>query len=169
MNLFYFTFIPMVPVFADRLEVNALLAGILLSSNAFGSMLGTLLIARGLPFGRGAIYAGGCFAALVFMSIFAAVDLYPIALLGMTISGAGIAGFATMQSVLVMLNASPEMRGRAMGLLSMAIGALPFSMFFLGLVAQVIGPAAALSGSVALGVAAMTLWNFWRPEARRFV
>jgi MFS family permease len=49
MNLFYFSFIPMVPVFAERLEVNALLAGALASSNAFGSLLGTLLIARGCP------------------------------------------------------------------------------------------------------------------------
>ena len=61
MNLFYFSFIPMVPVFAERLEVNALLAGVLAGSNAFGSMIGTLAIARGMRFGRGAIYVGGSF------------------------------------------------------------------------------------------------------------
>ena len=167
MNLFYFTFIPTVPVFAERLEVNALLAGILASSNAFGSILGTLFIARGLPFGRGAVYVGGSVIALVFMFVFAAVEVYPIALVAMTLAGTGIAGFATMQSVLVMVSASPEMRGRAMGLLSMAIGALPFSMFLLGLVAQAVGPATALAGSVVIGLLAMALWNLVRPESRQ--
>jgi hypothetical protein len=85
----------------------------------------------------------------------------------MVLAGAGIAGFATMQSVLVMVAATPEMRGRAMGILSMAIGALPFSMFFLGLVAEVTGPATALLGSVVLGVIALASWAVWRPEAVR--
>ena len=167
MNLFYFTFIPMVPVFAERLEVNALLAGVLASANAFGAILGGLLIARGLSFGRGAIYVGGSLIALVFMFVFAGSGIYIVALVSMTLAGAGIAGFGTMQSVLVLVSASPEMRGRAMGLLSMSIGVLPFSMLLLGLVAQVAGPAAALMGSVVLGVLALALWNLVRPEARR--
>lgn len=167
MNIFYFTFIPMVPVFAEQLEVNALLAGILASANALGSMLGTLLIARGLPFGRGAIYVGGCIIALVFLFIFAIVDVYAVALIALTLSGAGTAGFATMQGVLVMVSASAEMRGRAMGFLSMTIGALPFSMFSLGLVAQAVEPAAALMGSAVLGLMAMALWDLRRPESRR--
>lgn len=169
MNLFYFSFIPMVPVFAERLEVNALLAGVLAGANAFGSMLGTLVIARGMRFGRGAIYVGGSFIALVFMFVFAASGSYPLALIGMMLAGAGTAGFATMQSVLVMVEASPEMRGRAMGILSMAIGALPFSMFLLGLVAEVIGPSTALLGSVVLGVISLGLWTIWRPQAAKAV
>jgi hypothetical protein len=167
MNLFYFSFIPMVPVFADRLEVNALLAGLLASSNAFGSMLGTLLIARGLPFGRGAIYVGGSLVALVFLGLFASVNVYIVALTAMTLAGAGISGFATMQSVLVLTSASPEMRGRALGLLSTAIGALPFSMFLLGLAAEATNASAAMAGSVSLGFVGLVLWTLWRPQAAR--
>jgi predicted MFS family arabinose efflux permease len=167
MNTFYFTFVPMVPVFADRLEVGALLAGVLASANAFGSMLGTLVLARGLSFKRGAIYVGGCVIALISLLVFAAVNVYLIALLALAIAGVGMAGFATMQSVLVMISASPEMRGRAMGILSMAIGALPFSMLALGLAAQAIGPAAAVMGSVVIGLVAMAVWTMKRPEAVR--
>jgi MFS family permease len=167
MNTFYFTFVPMVPEFADRLEVGALLAGVLASANAFGSMLGTLVIARGIPFGRGAIYVGGCVIALVSLLVFAAVDVYLIALLGLAAAGAGMAGFATMQSVLVMVSASDEMRGRAMGILSMAIGALPFSMLGLGLVAQAVGSPAAVMGSVITGLIALAAWLLARPEAAR--
>ena len=167
MNTFYFTFIPIVPVLADRLEVGALLAGILASANAFGSLVGTLLLARGLSFGRGAIYVGGCYVALLFLLVFAAVDMYPIALLALTMAGAGLAGFATMQSVLVMVGSTAEMRGRAMGILSMAIGALPFSMLGLGLVAQIAGSQAAVMGSGLIGLLALAAWNLRRPEAMR--
>jgi len=43
MNLFYFSFIPMAPVFAERMGVGALWVGILAGANGFGSMLGTLV------------------------------------------------------------------------------------------------------------------------------
>ena len=39
-----------------------------------------------------------------------------------------------------MTSADEEMRGRALGLLSMGIGALPFSMLTLGLAAQLTSP-----------------------------
>jgi hypothetical protein len=61
------------------------------------------------------------------------------------------------------------MRGRAMGILSMAIGVLPFGMVCLGLAAQQLGAPAAVMGSVTLSLAAMLLWNLVRPEARRLV
>jgi hypothetical protein len=130
-------------------------------------MLGTLLLARGLPFRRGAIYTGGCFVALIFLLSFGATNIYPLALLALVLAGAGTAGFATMQAVLVMVTASPEMRGRALGLTSMAIGVLPFSMLLLGLTAQTIGLGVAVMGSAVLGLLAMAAWTLLRPEAQR--
>ena len=72
-----------------------------------------------------------------------------------------------MQSVLVMSTTGTALRGRAMGLLSMAIGTLPFAMVLLGLVAQQFGASAAVLGSVVVGIAALLLWNLLRPEAAR--
>jgi hypothetical protein len=66
-----------------------------------------------------------------------------------------------------MSTSTPEMRGRAMGILSMAIGTLPFAMALLGVAAQGTGAPAAVFGSAALGVGGMLLWNALRPEARR--
>ena len=167
MNSFYFPFMPMVPVFADRLGVNAFLTGVLASATACGSMLGTFLIARGLPFGRGRIYVVGSVFALLLLGVFAASSWYPLALLALLLAGVGISGFATMQSVLVMVTAEDEMRGRAMGLLSMSIGALPFAMLLLGGVAQAIGPSAGVIGSVVIGLVAMAAWGYARPESQR--
>src|SRR5213076_2122898 len=97
------------------------------------SMIGTLFIARGLPFGRGMAYVGGSMMAMCFLFLFASVAWYPLALAALIVARIGSSGFATMQSALVMTSADENMRGRALGLLSMGIGALPFSMLALGL------------------------------------
>jgi MFS family permease len=167
MNLFYFPFTPMVTVFADRLEVNAFWTGVLAGAPALGSMLGTILIARGLGIGRGQAYVGGSIVALIFLSVFAAAPSYPLALGALVLAGLGASGFATMQSALVMITADDAMRGRALGLLSMAIGALPFAMLLLGGVAQAIGPSAGVIASVVLGLTMMAIWTRRRPEAQR--
>jgi MFS family permease len=167
MNMFHFSFMTMVPVFADRLEVGALWTGILASAMAGGSMIGTLFIARGLPFGRGMAYVGGSMTAMAFLFVFAAVSWYPLALLALIVAGIASSGFGTMQSALVMSTADDAMRGRALGLLSMGIGALPFSMVGLGIAAQLTSPSFAVMGSVTIGFACMVFWNLTRPEARR--
>jgi predicted MFS family arabinose efflux permease len=167
MNLFYFTYQPLVPVLADRLEVNALLAGLLASANAFGSLLSTLLIARGLPLRRGLIYVGGGVMTFAFLFIFAIVQVYPLAIAAVALAGAGAAGYMTMLTVLVMVAAAPETRGRALGIASMAIGVVPFSMLMLGVIAQATGAATAVAASAVLGLGAMVLVTLVMPQARR--
>ena len=167
MNAFYFTFTPLVPVFADRLEVNAFWTGLLASASGMGAMLGSFLIAARSPRQRGLAYVGGSLVALAFLFVFAAVRWYPAALVALLLAGMGQAGFVTMQSVLVMSTTGTALRGRAMGLLSMAIGTLPFAMVLLGLVAQQVGASAAVLGSVVVGIAVLLLWNLLRPEAAR--
>jgi MFS family permease len=167
MNLFYFPYQPLVPVFADRLEVNALLAGILASANAFGSLVSTLLIARGLPLRRGVIYVGGGIMTFVFLFIFAVANVYPLAAGSVMLAGAGAAGYMTMLTVLVMVGSSPEMRGRALGIASMAIGVVPFSMLLLGVIAEYVGASVAVAGSAAMGFVAMLFVTLRLPEARR--
>ncbi len=132
MNSFYFPFTPMVPVFADRLDVNAFWTGLLAGAPAVGSIFATFLIARGLRITRGYGYVGGSVLAMTFLGVFAAANWYPVALAALMVAGLGHAGFATMQSALVMTTATDEMRGRALGVMSMCIGILPFSMLTLG-------------------------------------
>ena len=166
-NLFYFSFMPLVPVFGERLGVGAFLTSLLMSANALGSIIGASCIARGLPLGRGLIYIGGSTVALCSLLVFAISGWYPLALLALIVAGVGNSGFATMQSLLVMVNATDEMRGRAMGLLSMSIGVLPISMLLLGLGAQAVGPTAGVAISVVLGLVVLWTWCAWRPEAIR--
>ena len=168
-NLFYFSFTPMIPVFAERLEVGALLTGVLASALAVGSISGNIVFTRrvGLPFGRGAIYTAGPAIALVSLLLFAAVPWYLAALVALFWAGVGNACFATMQSGLVMTTADPQMRGRAMGLLSMAIGFGPFAMLLLGAAAQALGPQTAVLANATLGLFVVAYWTYTRPEVHR--
>lgn len=166
MNFFYFSFMPLVPVFAKEMGVNALLAGVLASGTGLGMMLGSFVwAARPVP-RRGLLYVVGSLLAMGFLFAFAAVQWYPGALLLLVGAGFGASAFGTMQGVLVMTTADAEMRGRAMGILSMAIGSLPFGMIGLGLVAQVTDPAAAVMISIAGGLIAMALWMARFPQVR---
>jgi hypothetical protein len=103
--------------------------------------------------------------ALCSLLVFAIAGWYPASLLALIIAGVGISGFATMQSALVMVNAADDMRGRAMGLLSMSIGVLPLSMLVLGLGAQAVGPTAGVVVSVIVGLTVLAAWSVRRPEA----
>ncbi len=66
-----------------------------------------------------------------------------------------------------MISANDAMRGRAMGMLSMSIGALPFSMLMLGSYATAVGPSVGVMTSVAIGLLALSAFSIWRPEARK--
>jgi hypothetical protein len=72
--------------------------------------------------------------------------------------------FGSTQATLVMTVASEEVRGRALGLLSTAIGMLPLGMIALGELAEAFGaPAAVLSFTLA-GAGLLLLWLWLRPE-----
>ena len=74
-----------------------------------------------------------------------------------------------MQSALVLTAVAPEMRGRALGLLSVSIGALPVGMFLLGEFAEAVGASIAVAIWAATGCIALVLWILRRPEALRIV
>lgn len=164
-NLFYFAFVPLVPVFAEQLEVGAFLAGLLASAPGTGMLLGTLLVASSTPAHRGKVFVAGTVLAFAGLFLFAAAPWYILALGIIFAAGIGQAGFATMQAVLTMDAADDETRGRAMGLLSMAIGSLPIGMLILGGSAAMLGPATAVMVSCIVGLAAMALVVRWRPES----
>ena len=81
--------------------------------------------------------------------------------------GVGGGLFGSTQSALVMAESPEHLRGRALGLLSMAIGALPVGMYVLGEVAQHLGIAEALAVHVGLGLALHLAWIARHPEVRR--
>nr|HLZ71268.1 MFS transporter [Dehalococcoidia bacterium] len=156
MNVFYFTYLPLVPVFAKGLGVNAFWTGVLGSAAGGGSLLGACLIAAAdRRAWRVRLYAGGVGIALSALIVFALATMYPMAFGALIVAGVGMSGFSTMQATLVLSVSEEHVRGRVMGVLSMAIGTLPLAMFALGAIAEASGPVAAVTGSGLLGLAAL--------------
>lgn len=165
-NFFLFAYFPLVPVLAGELGVSPFLVGLLLSGTGMGMMIGSIIVARWEPGRRGVVYLFGLCLAMVFVIPFALSGRYTLALLAIVMSGVGSGLFAATQTTLVVAEASEEARGRSLGLLSMAIGALPVGMYVLGEVAERIGPTAALVLNSVIGLIALFHWVAMRPEVR---
>ena len=158
-NFFYYPYQPLVPVFAGRLHVNAFWAGLLAASAGLGAIVAASLIAAGHRPRRGWTYLGGSAMAMLGVFIFAASRWYAASVAGLMVAGAGQACYSTMQGTITLASATPEMRGRAIGIISMGIGVLPVALPLVGLVAELTGPVAALMGTAALGFVLLALWS----------
>ncbi len=165
-NVFMFSFLPMVPVFAERMELSAFETGLLGSATGTGMMLGSLAVAVGMPRRRGLVYLAGSFTALAFLLGLPLANELAVAYPSVLVSGIGGGLFGATQSALVMSVAADDVRGRAMGMLSMAIGGLPFGILALGVVAEMVGPSAALLSGLSLGLLALVLWVTLQPPVR---
>jgi MFS family permease len=158
-NFFYYPYQPLVPVFAQRLQVNAFLAGLLAAGAGLGALIAALLIAGGRRPRRGWTYLGGSSLAMAGVLVFAASRWYPTSFLGLMFAGAGQACYSSMQGALTLSSASNEMRGRAIGIISMGIGVLPVSLPLVGIVAQIAGPVTALLLTAGTGLVLLALWG----------
>ncbi len=166
-NFFLFAYFPIVPVVADRLDATPFLVGLLSAGTGIGMMTGSATIARLKPRRRGLVYVGGLFIAFAFVVPFALGTAYLLVLAAIICSGFGSGFFGATQTTLVMTEAPAALRGRALGLLSMAIGALPVGMYALGELAERLGVGTALTLNAVLGSVVLALWTIRRPEVHR--
>ena len=161
----------MVPVIGEEeLHLSAFPIGLLMSADGFGALIGAVLVARGArPARFRAIYLGGV-GTFACASIVFSLSPWPL-LSGLAQMFAGLGGacFATMQATIVFLSASPMVRARVMGVLSVFIGSAVIGFVHIGLLAHWLGGAEAVLVSsietlVALGFA-VWLWPEIRPGA----
>ncbi len=168
-NIWGFPMTSMVPVIGkEGLGLSAFPVGVLQSAEGLGALLGALGIAW---FGRAAwfrrIYILGVTAYMVTAIVFAVSPWFLLSGTILVAAGIGGACFATMQSTLTFLGASPEMRNRAMGVLTICIGTGPIGFLHLGLLADWLGPDTAVIVIAVEGLVMLALALLVWPEARR--
>jgi MFS family permease len=168
-NLWGFAYITMVPVIGERaLGLSPVLIGVLMSTEGLGAVLGALLVARyDRPRQYTRIYTGSSAAFLLGVLAFALSTSFPLSLALILVCGVGIAGFAVMQSTIVFLAAPAAVRSRVMGLLTVAIGAGPIGMLYVGVLADLLGAPAAVACLAIQGLLALALAAWYWPELRR--
>lgn len=164
-NVFGWPLSSMIPVIGqERLGLGAEGVGLIAAMDGIGALLGAALL---VPLVRPAwyrnIYAGG---TALYCGLFAVFALMPHALpaaLALLLVGIGNAGFAAMQATLVYTTAPPEMRSRALGVLSACIGLGLVGFLHLGAMANWLGAPAATVLIGAEGVLALVLTRrLWR-------
>ncbi|MDH3599620.1 MAG: MFS transporter [Candidatus Tectomicrobia bacterium] len=159
MNFLLFPYMQMVPVLArDVLHVGPTLMGILQSAEGIGALVGSLVIASLTSIRyHGRFFVIGSIIGLLALIAFSTSRWYIVSFPLLLMVGMGTACFGTMQSTIVMLMATEEMRGRALGVISLAIGAGPLGSLVLGAVADAISPVFAVRVHALIGVILLSL------------
>ena len=163
-NLFHFSYFPIVPVIARQVGASPFATGLLAAATGAGMAIGAIIVLR-FPIRRGAAYVGGALGAFVFLVGFGAFNSYWLVFASLLLASSFVGTFASTQGALVMTSVQPEMRGRAMGFLSMAIGVLPLGMICLGEVSELLGARAALVISSVVGLVCVLAFLSRRPHA----
>ncbi|HVB16866.1 MAG TPA: hypothetical protein VNF04_10065, partial [Stellaceae bacterium] len=164
-NVFAWPFTSMIPVIGqDHLGLGPGGIGVLASMDGLGAFAGAIGIALGATPARYArLYLGGTAGYLALLPIFAFVSAPLLAGCTLLMTGVASAAFTIMQSTLIYLLAPQETRSRVFGVLSVCIGMGPIGFVHLGLLADAIGPSAAVATVAVEGMIALALtFRYWR-------
>jgi MFS family permease len=164
-NLFAWPSLSLIPVIGkDSLNLGPTGVGLLASMEGVGAMAGAMAVYfLGRPAYYAKLYIYSVMAYLVALTAFAMLPDASLAGLALLIAGLGGSGFAITQSTLAFHSANPAMRGRILGLLSVAIGTGPIGFLQVGLLADAVGAQLAIIVLGSEGLLALLLTRrFWR-------
>ncbi len=167
-NLLLFPYMHMVPVMArEVLQVGPTLMGLLQAAPGMGSFAGAIGIAsltRLTHHGR--LMLAGTLTAFAALLIFSQSTVYAFSLPTLLVMGIGVSGFGSMQAAMTMLLAPRDMRGKALGVVSLAIGSGPFGALIVSSIANEYGPAPAIAAIAIAGMASVGLVGAAMPAIR---
>ncbi len=167
MVLFSMPYFMLLPGFAKTvLEAGPERLGVMTSVSGVGALVGSLVIAslparrRGLVLVLSSLWLG---LALIG---FALSTSYWLSVGMLALVGLGQAGRMSLSNVLVQTYVDDEFRGRVMSIYMMEFSLMSVSIYFVGLIADAIGPLIALAGLaaalVALALVLLTLVPSYR-------
>ena len=167
-NLLLFPYMHMVPVMArDVLGVGPVFMGLLQAAPGMGSFIGAISIASLTRLSHhGRVMLGGTLTAFAALLIFSQSTVYAFSLPTLLVMGIGVSGFGSMQAAITMLLTPKEMRGKALGVVSLAIGSGPFGALIVSSVANEHGPAVAIAAIAIAGMVSVGLVGVAMPAIR---
>jgi len=168
-NFWGFPYVALAPVIGETaLGLTPTGIGLLAAVDAIGALIcAFVLIERAGPKGFALVYSSGALVFLLGTLAFGlSTHVFPAAL-ALFVAGIGMAGFNAMQISLPIAATPPEMRVRAMGIVTVAIGAAPFGFLHAGFMGEWLGAPLAQQVIATEGLLALAL-VFWRwPELLR--
>ena len=168
MNLLAFPYLALLPVFArDILNQGPVGLGILGTANGVGALIGVFVVnhfRRSVTLGW--IFAAGSILQCAMLVGFSASTDFSLSVLLLILTGVGQACFVVLQSAIVLLKASDDMRSRAMGTVVFAIGAGPPGRLVIGALAEAHGAPFALGLLTTVSALLVVLFTVALPELR---
>ena len=168
MNFWIFPYITLMPIFArEILHQGPIGLGMLSTGTGIGAFLGLILInwVR-RHYSTGWIFVVGSIWMCLTLIAFALSQNYQFSWLMLFLAGLGMSCFGTLQSAIILLTASDEMRSRVMGLLVLAIGSDPLGQLQIGFLAERFGVQATLAGEASAAAFAILLIAIFLPSLR---
>jgi MFS family permease len=169
MNFWIFPYVTLLPIFArDILHQGPVGLGMLSTGTGIGAFLGLILInwVR-RHYSNGWIFVVGSIWMCLTLIAFALSQNYQFSWLMLFLAGLGMSCFGTLQSAIILLTASDEMRSRVMGLLVLAIGSDPLGQLQIGFLSERFGVQATLAGEASAAAFTILLVAIFLPGLRR--
>ena len=116
---------------------------------------------------HGRLYMGGVMLSLLALLLFSFSRWYSLSLPTLLVYGLGAGVFTTMQPTVVMLLSTEEMRGKALGIISLAIGTGLLGHPFVGTVADAAGISFAIGLNATIGLTCLVLIGLFMPSLRQ--
>jgi len=153
-NMFLFPYVAMVPnIGRDVLNITPIFIGLLLGADGIGSLVGALIVASQKEIKNGVrLFIYGSLISSLALVLFSFSKIYFLSLFSLFILGAAVSGFSTMQSTLVILKTPKNIHGKALGILTMAMGFHPVGALIIGFFANLQGSLFAIQASSLLCV-----------------
>jgi len=170
-SLFGWPYSVLLPVFArDVLHVGAGGYGFLMAANGVGAFIGALALASlgDSPHKRKLFY-GGLFGFCATLIVFAISHAYWVSAVSLTGSGFCMIIFFATANTSVQTRVPDELRGRVMGIYSLAfLGLTPFGSLLAGAIARATSAGFAVGlGAVVCIAAGLGVMRFMRPQQSR--
>jgi MFS family permease len=169
MNMFVFPYQFILPVFArDVLGVDPVGLGVLGAGQGLGSMVGVIVLAsRGRVPRSGLLFAAGSLLMSTCLVGFALSTDFNLSVALLVLAGLGSSTFSAFQSTIILATASERLRGRAMGVLTLAIGTAPFGLLEIGAITSYASAPIAVASNAALCAVLVVLTTIALPRFRR--
>jgi MFS family permease len=168
LNMLMIPYMTLLPVFArDVLGQGPVGLGLLSTASGIGSFIGLILtnyLRRYLS--NGWIMVGGTFGISLALVVFSQSVVYELSWAMLFFAGMGQACFSIMQSSIILLTASDEMRGQTMGVLVLAIGSDPVGKLMTGAIAENAGAPVAVGIQASVAAVLLLLIGFFLPGLR---